>query len=463
MTHKVDTQHADYSRMVKTWKLCRDLSQGQRAIHEAGIEYLPKLKDESDDDYKARKCRSTLYNAYWRTIAGLTGMLFRKPPVVDADDYVLKMFNDITLTGCSLDDFAQEAAYEEFILDRVGYLVDYPIATQEELSLADYAALNLRPYITMYKAESIINWRYDRVNNEHVLVMVVLVEQHEERENEFEVEYETRYRVLDLFNGAYRQRLFKINDKGEDEVVSEIIPLMNNQPLSYIPFYIEHDIDDPDLIDLADMNIAHYRVTADYEHGCHFTGLPTPIVAGYQKENDTEKLYIGSSSAWVFPDPQAKAFYLEFTGQGLTALENNLNRKEQMMAVLGARMLSPDRKMVESADTASIHRSGENSVLSGIAQELSRSLTRALQTFSLWAGGDEKVSIELNREFLNMPLSAQELTALVGAWQAGAISADTLFFNLKAGETYPDDLTFEEEQAMIDNNPTLSMPTLPTA
>jgi hypothetical protein len=155
----------------------------------------------------------------------------------------------------------------------------------------------------------------------------------------------------------------------------------------------------------------------------------------------------------VFPDPDAKAFYLEFNGQGLGALEKNLDRKEQQMAILGARMLSEDKKAVEAAETASIHRSGENSILAGIAQNVSNGLTMALQIFDEWAGGNGKATIEINREFLNMPLSAQELTAMVAAWQAGAISQETLFFNLKAGETYPDDLTFEEEQGRIDSNP----------
>ena len=108
--------------------------------------------------------------------------------------------------------------------------------------------------------------------------------------------------------------------------------------------------------------------------------------------------------------------------------------------------------MVESADTATIHRSGENSVLSGIAQNISTGITEALKIFSLWAGGDDNITLELNREFLDMRLTAQELTALVSAWQSGAISQDTLFYNFKNGELYEDDLTLEDEQSRIDNS-----------
>jgi hypothetical protein len=67
-------------------------------------------------------------------------------------------------------------------------------------------------------------------------------------------------------------------------------------------------------------------VSADYEHGCHFTGLPTPWIAGYQAA-DPEKpdtFYIGSTAAWTFGDPNAKCGYLEFSGGGLDFSERQL-------------------------------------------------------------------------------------------------------------------------------------------
>jgi hypothetical protein len=39
----------------------------------------------------------------------------------------------------------------------------------------------------------------------------------------------------------------------------------------------------------------------------------------------------------------------------------------------------------------------------------------------------------------------------VSAWQNGAISQNTLFENLKAGEIVADTETFEDEQARIDD------------
>ncbi|MFX5760945.1 DUF4055 domain-containing protein, partial [Acinetobacter baumannii] len=82
----------------------------------------------------------------------------------------------------------------------------------------------------------------------------------------------------------------------------------------------------------------------------------------------------------------AKAYFLEFEGQGLDALEKNLSRKENQMAILGARLLEAPQKGVEAAETAGIHRAGENSVLASVAQTLSEGLEKALELFILWAG-----------------------------------------------------------------------------
>ncbi len=84
-----------------------------------------------------------------------------------------------------------------------------------------------------------------------------------------------------------------------------------------------------------------------------------------------------------------------------------------------------------------------------MSQTISQGLTRALQWFAEWSGVQGVVSYQLNKDFIPATLSAQELTALVATWQSGAISANPLFENLKAGEIIADNISFEDEQARI--------------
>jgi len=456
---KVDSHHPLYDSMSDSWQSCRDCVAGQKAIHAAGERYLPKLTDQTDSDYQAYKTRAQFFNATWRTISALSGMIFRRPPVIDVAPSVEPYLDDVTMSGISFHILAQRATLEVLTTGRLGVLVDYPQQSVEGMTLADAQKLNLRPSMNTYPAESIINWKTTWSRNRTVLSMVVLTESAAlEPDNEFEHKTETRYRVLDLFNNQYRVRVFRINDKKEDEQVGkDLFPLMNGKPLDFIPFYfigvddMTPEIDDPPLNDLVDLNLDHYRLDADYKHGLHFTGLPTPVVTGYTRENENEKLYVGSSSAWVFSDPRAKATYLEYTGQGLSAIQAAKASDEQNMAILGARLLSSEKKAVETAQTAQIHRAGESSILSAISSTISIGLTMALNTFCEWAGSPGKWSVVLNDEFMPPEVTPQELAEWLKGWQMGApgFSDQGLFDILQKREVVMPGVTLKEEQERI--------------
>jgi hypothetical protein len=195
---------------------------------------------------------------------------------------------------------------------------------------------------------------------------------------------------------------------------------------------------------------------ADHKHGLHFTGLPTPVISGYTPENSSEKLYVGSSSAWVFPNPDAKANYLEYTGQGLGAIAEEKAKLENIMAILGARLLVSEKKDAETAQAAMIHRAGESSILSAIAKTISTGLTNALKTLTEWAGSDsEDVVVTLNSDFFPAELTPQELAALLQGWQMGApgLSDAGLFTILKQRGLVNDEVELEDEQERIASKP----------
>jgi hypothetical protein len=467
----VETTNPKYDKLAPKWQRCRDAAEGQDAVHEAGELYLPKLKDQEWDDYCAYKTRAGFFNATWRTIAGLQGMLFRKPPVVTVPASVTPLLDSITESAQPLQIFALEVVEECLTVGRAGILVDYPVVAEEGVTQADAILRNLRPTMSLYETETIVNWKEETLTSQKVLTRVILKEDRDapDPDDEFVEKCETIYRVLDLFEGKYRTRLFvKVESSADSEQFAQegedLFPKMNNQPLGFIPFYFlgvddaEPCPDDPPLIDLVDVNLSHYRTNADYEHGCHFTGLPTGWISGHTLEQG-DKIYLGSQNMLVFPNPETKVGFLEFSGAGLKCLSENLERKERQMAVLGARMLETQKKATEATDTAKIHRAGEASMLASMAQSISISMQKALQVFSDWAGGSGDVIFELNRDFFPANLDSSQLTALVASWQYGAISKETLFENLKQAEIVSDTKTFEEQETEIANAaPTLTAP-----
>jgi hypothetical protein len=453
----VRTTHPDYNRMTPLWVKCADVAEGEHAVHSKGTLYLPKLHDEDNAAYQSRLKRTPLFNAMWRTIAGLKGMLFRKDASIDAPQSVIDALQDADLSGTPINSLAQEVVEEILTTGRTGLLVDYPSTQQTEgMTVAQVSRLGLRPVLAHYPAVTVINWRTARVGGVQKLVLVVLKESAGvPGEDEFAQQTEDRYRVLDLIDGRYRQRLYRIDKKGDDELLSEYYPLMRGAALSAIPFFILSSdsigprIESPPLLDLAEMNLHHYMVAADYEHGCHFSGLPTAVISGYHAP-EGEKLVIGGKGIITLPDPAATAAYMEVQSD-FEALRKNLQDKKAEMAVLGARMLENIKTGIESAETLKQRQAGEHSQLAAMADVVSMGITRVLKVFAEWMGASGEVSYQISKDFVPAGLTAQELTALVSAWQSGAISGQVLHQNLQAGEIIDGALSYEEEQERISS------------
>lgn len=451
----VDSKHKQYEKFATEWEKLRHVNEGQRAVHDAGEMYLPKLSGQSNEEYKAYKGRALFYEAFGRTVQALKGMVFRKPPMVEANGQ--KAFvEDVTMGDYSLNEFAGKVVNELLVSGRVGVLVDYPQTQVEDLTIADAQQLGLQPFFTMYNAESIINWRGGKVLQEVRLMECVTKVDPEDEFNNIETK---QIRVLDIDEaGAYRQRIYVlVEDGGKKEwqqLGEDFYPLMNGSKMDYIPFYFCSDkglgpnVSCPPLLGLANANISHYLSSADIEHGAHYTALPTAVVIGYSDEN-ADPFVIGSNNAWVLPDAESDVKFLEFTGQGLSALETRIDKKEQIMAALGAQLITTEQRRNEAVETAQLRHNGEHSVLADIAHNVSKMLNLCLEVAAAWQGINTPAVIELNTDFMPASMEPAYLRELLKALQANAISYSTFFNELKKGEIIDGDKPIEEEVAEI--------------
>jgi hypothetical protein len=471
----VDSTHLEYDENVTAWLRARDVFAGEDAVKAAGVRYLPRLDSQSDDEYAAYKCRASFFNATARTADGFVGLIFRRdatfkiPEKTSGVGRSLAMFlDDADMLGNSLPAFAKDVIREVMTVGRAGTLVDWEDEVEQ------------RAYAVLYATEQIINWRTERVNGRNLLTLLVLREasrKHTEEADPFVHEATEQLRVLRLVEQS------KKDDSGKSEWFYQVeiwqpdkkkakrsktewvktetrVPLRLGKPLPLIPFVFHGPrncqtcVDKLPLADIIAVNLDHYRLNADYKHGLHFTALPTAWVSGFDKGSE---LRIGSSSAWVAETPGATAGFLEFTGQGLTTFERAMDRDERLMAVLGTRMLEPQKRAVETADAIELRQSGENSVLSAVSLSVSDSLTQVLRWVYWWnstedlpeAIGDDRVLAQLNTDFSAKGMSSDELTAVVSAWQAGALSRESMFELFRRGEVLPAGRTNEEEAKLV--------------
>lgn len=446
----------EYNALLPLWKKCRAVVGGDDALKSSDVlrTVVPPLSGQEKDEYTAMVSRATLFNATGRTVDGLIGMVMRKPAVTKVPADLKPILQDMTLaldSQVDLNELAVELLHDDVTIGRVGLLVDMPVDDGAEKTLAQVKAKNLRPYVTIYPAESIIDYRFDRVNNAAQLVMVRLIENVVEWISDIDSKTIEQERRLLLREGGYLQQIYR---KGEDgnlvQVGGDIVPKMKGKPLNFIPFVCDFDTKKPPVLDLVNVNLSHFMTDVDRENGAHYTAIPTPMFAGFTFEKN-EPFRLGYSGGYASNDPQAQWGYLEFEGTGLTTLKEIKEEKQEQMAVLGARFLTSEKAAAEATETVKIRRSGETSVIAKIAQKRAQALQRVLEIMRDWLGSSGDISVELNTDFAEAGLSAQDLTALVGAWQSGAFSQQTLFWNLQHGEIIPEDVDFETEQERINS------------
>ena len=486
-----NSTHPDYDANLPAWLRARDVFAGEDAVKAAAEKYLPRLDCQDDKEYLAYKNRASFFNASARTADGFVGLIFRRDPTFKLPesggmaDALNEFVEDADMLGTSLSAFSKKLVTEIINVGRAGTLIDWNGEAEQ------------RAYAVAYSAEDIINWHTERVNGRNVLTLVVLKEISQTPTDDadpFEPEEIEQLRVLKLVppqsstentnaDWSYEVEIWQFLADGQNitgaskrgkkkwKLVDTVIPLRLGKPLPLIPFIFHgprHSLPEVDKIPLADIiaiNLDHYRLSADYKHGMHFTALPTAWVSGFDKN---ASLRIGSSTAWVAETPGATAGFLEFTGQGLTTFERAMDRDEQLMAVLGTRMLESRKRVGETAAAIELRQSGENSILNTVSLSVSASLTQVLRWVYWWnstepipdAIGPDLVLASLNTDFSITGMSSLEITALVAAWQAGAISQATMLDLFRAGEVIAPGRTNDEEIKLLA---TQKPPTAPVA
>lgn len=466
----VDSQHKLYVKRRPQWQRVADFAEGSDRVKLLGTKYLPKPDGMKPKQYSAYRTRAMLFPATERTIKGLAGFVIRRDPQQKVPPKLEELLKHV---GNAEETWAEvyTSTLEKMIgVGRRGELVDAP------------ARDNGEPFVSIYEAEAMTDHLERWVDGRKIPVRINLKETRERtvEDDPFKKKEEDVYRVLmlgtppespsealrdqtdaDFENPVYWQEIWEKSDKTITSPTSGrwvrteiVVPTKkggdtwNRIPFMFFnPESTQATPSKPPLLDQVDVNHSHYLNSADLEHGLFYTSIPQAWAAGFKFQGE---VHIGAG-VWVSPEPQASAGYLEFTGEGLGALMKSKESKERLMAVLGSRLLEGQKKAAEAAETVKLKQAGEKSVLARISETCSLGHLQVLLWLAEWiAQPTEGIEFELNTDFDLGEISHEKLIALVGAVQSGLMSFDTMHYNLKKGEMYPDGRTLEDEQRLID-------------
>jgi len=105
---------------------------------------------------------------------------------------------------------------------------------------------------------------------------------------------------------------------------------------------------------------------------------------------------------------------------------------------------------------------GETASLRKISISLSQSLSKCMTWAFWWMGSDidpvadnQDINVVLNTDFISNMMGTDTIRELVAAYSARVLSKQQLFKRFQEGEIIDQDVTFEDEEALIKGDTTL--------
>lgn len=449
----------EYRRRKPLWEKVSHLLGGTRVMREQSDLYNPRNPAESPAAYFRRMRAAEVVGLFRRTLRGLAGMVFRKNPILQDDVPVqLKdLAENIDAAHTHLDRFLYNCFYSLLSYGVGGILVEYPSTPgAEALSSEEEAKLGLRPYWSWYTAPNVLQVLYttDEASGAQVLSLVVLREMVEERRGLFGRETVTQYRVL--------QRLAKGSIIGTTYRRSRMVSsawlvtgryyVSNQEEIPFVPMVIAPDggsptTADPPLLDLADLNIAHWQVLSDHRWSLHMASMPLYVFTG-RGEGEEIKL---STSVGIDLPKGADCKIVEHTGAALSATRTELQDIETRAAAQGMSMLQRETRAAETAQAKAIDKSEQDSTLASAARGLQDGAEQALQYTARYLRLPSGGQIRINMEFGALSITALEIQAYSAMVEKGQLSVDTLWDILEErGNILPEDFDPKAEHKRID-------------
>lgn len=469
----VRTKHPLWQKRFPQWIKMRDITEGEDAIKLKGEDYLPspstahhKFDEYERRTYEAFKTRTPFTNFTAQIKDCLHGMLEYRKARIDAPISVKEkgILDNIDLQGNSLDQLISNVVNDVLITGFGGILIDLP-KVSSNISVLNAERAGIRPYIAYYNAESIINWDYRIIRGVKTFSYVVLEEEVSSNENEFSHKTHKQYRVLRLNKSGFcEQEIYRIekDDSGNDITISEstVIVTINGSPINYIPFVMLPFSEPvkPLLYDIANLNIHHYQVSADYMNGTHLTSRPTGWFTGHTPEVDASgepiPVIVGSDVFWQLPEPEAKVGVCTFSGEGIEHLERALDRLESQIITLGSHIISAEKKTAENKDTVALHRQGEDAKLATYGRYLSYRFTEILKILCSWCGcTDDELSnvlVELNTDFSEMAFDANAVNSIANIFSQGKLPLRCLYYLLQSSGYLEADMSYDDFIYLLD-------------
>ncbi len=332
--------HPQYDEWQDVWKKQRDCMSAD-LIKDAGITYLPMtagmLEKESAESgtgtraYNSYKTRARFDPALATIIEDSLGLAFAEEWEVKVPETMQPFVESATPDGAPLQIAMRDTVGDQLEVGRDGVLRDWTGGTAPE------------SYLVKYPAESITNWveYLDADTGDTVLDRVDLIESRAVWKGNQWME-EDSYRVLIMEDGEYA--VYAGLAKEELDVLpadKRVEMRFNGAIVEEIPFYFAGvknytpDVEQPPNLKVTNLTIAQYVASADYGQALFMQGQGTFAGTGLTPEDQSKINLLGAEASVFSTEKDAKLFFVELDGAGLTEMREDQQNLAKQIAECG--------------------------------------------------------------------------------------------------------------------------------
>jgi hypothetical protein len=470
--------------MQPSWQLIETVLGGTAAMRSAGPMYLPQYPEEDNENYSHRLNRSVLTNYLKKSLRSLAAKPFMKPMTIKNMAPGLEhLLVDADREGNSLHVFSHRNFRAGMSKGLSHILVDFPRVSSPDGTMAGQRSSRAAPYLRQVAAENVIAGYADVIDGEEQYTHVRILMQSVRRIGSFGERMVNEILVMEP--GVNQIWLLVDQDKDEWVMTDEWNTSLDFVPL--VTFYADRIgflEADPPLIDVANLNVAHWQSESDQTNVLTVTRFPILGASGVtsisQSDQPTPSTHrIGPHQVLTASDPQSRFYYVEHTGAAIAAGAAHGAHLEDAMAELAMDLVLRGRSGRITATAHSIDKAEADTALSQMAVDYEEAINQALRYANAWQGNDSKLRFksagecQLASDFGLSLRDSQEVRDLMEARANGWITHESLLRELKRRSVLNDDFDIVLELAALaketpvdegedGGSPSPSSPTEPT-
>lgn len=430
-------QSQRFADLHQEYDLVDTLYGGTAAMIQAGELYLPKEPMEGAENYRNRLNNSTLLPKYKRTIKKGVGKAFAKGINIEVPEPLQRLVDNVDGSGTSLETFAKNLLDSAINYGITYLLVDFP-ETGEIKTLADERASGAYPYFVEIKPTQLLDLKVAYIASRVALTYFRFLEQ----QFEYAVDGVTQMFVeqtkefIRHDSGVIEYNIYRKDKDGREYLyyntilkgftVIPVVPVYGNK---IAPFY-----GSPTLIDLAYMNVKHWRKQSDLDHNEHYGLVPILGLKGFQETVDAngnvDKFVLSANTAVKLPEGGA----IEWTkadADGIKAARESIKHLEAQMDEAGLELTAAQQLGPETATGRIIDAAEANSILKAISVDLEWSLYEAILIAGSYIGVDAtQTTVDLDTTYTVSAMG--DFTGMIQLYKIGVLDKEDIINEAKA-------------------------------